>query len=179
MRVFGFTCRAYSGKRRWIPETRLRTSATATLRVEGSVRRGQRAGCSSRSLGGRVPLSKIPGGWRLQVCRPARDRMHDGADFYIGRLRDPHGLDVLVPDEGRPPDRPRRDLPGAVRGGREGEFPTGVPAHQARPRRSRCRMRALRLHGVPFWARTGSAQPGVVDARSATSADGSCLIALR
>src|SRR3954468_10751052 len=33
MRVFGFTCRAYSGEGRWIPRTRLRASATATVRV--------------------------------------------------------------------------------------------------------------------------------------------------
>ena len=59
-------------------------------------------------------------------------------DFYVGRLRDLHGLDVLVPDERRPPDRARRDLRGALHrrhqgrsrantGGSSPGLPTEVP----------------------------------------------------
>ena len=58
-------------------------------------------------------------------------------DFYVGRLRSEHGLDVLVPDGGRPPDRPRRDLRGALRRGRARRLARRVPADHARAGRPR------------------------------------------
>ena len=56
-------------------------------------------------------------------------------DFYVGRLRDRHGLEVLVPDDGRPGDRPPRHLRRAVRRGDRGRLARRVPAHHGRARR--------------------------------------------
>jgi aspartate racemase len=68
-------------------------------------------------------------------------------DFYVGRLRDRHGLDVLVPG---PEDRSivhdviyKEALRG--RGGRR--LSAGVPAHHGRAGRTRCRGDAARVRG--------------------------------
>ena len=53
-------------------------------------------------------------------------------DFYVGRLRDRHGLDVLVPDEADRADRARRDLRRAVRRRGRRRLARGVPADHGR-----------------------------------------------
>jgi len=68
-------------------------------------------------------------------------------DFYVGRLRDVHGFDVLVPAEPGSPHRPRRHLRRTLRGDRRRRLTAAVPAHHARPRRAWSARHPARLHG--------------------------------
>ena len=52
-------------------------------------------------------------------------------DFYVGRLRSEHGLDVRVPGAADRADRARRDLRRAVRGDRARRLARRVPADHA------------------------------------------------
>ena len=66
-------------------------------------------------------------------------------DFYVGRLRDRTGSTCSCPTS-RPPDRPRRDLRGAVRRRRRRRLARRIPADHRRPRRPRRRGHPARLH---------------------------------
>src|SRR5438552_940205 len=111
MRAFGFTCRAYSGEGRWIPRTRLRASATATLRVEGSV--------------GRVSEPAARRDRLAAACHKESHlvREHDCSDAVAEVEFLEYVRDVCLDGRGRPLRRPLRLRRAAGRPGRHPRRP--------------------------------------------------------